>query len=434
VDAAAANPVGPASDYEALLEFLYLTPVGIIKFRPDGTIEMANAAAAQLLIPLAADSDMSDIYRLFASVLPDLRQQIERFEPVAGAICDQMQVLVPGTRTVLTLGINKINSGTLMAVIEDISCAIEQERRIRDDQERFRAIFENIRDCAICTVDLDGRIDSWNRSLNRLGGWEPADVVGAPIDIFFPSGKDGLRLGTGLLERARLTGNAQIEAWSVHKDGSTFWGNTVVTALPDQHENVNGFVLVTRDLTDRKQIEDRLVALATTDPLTSASNRRAGEERLAEAFGRWRRYQRSFVVLMIDCDHFKAINDRWGHDGGDAVLVAMVRLCRENMRETDVTIRWGGEEFLLLLPETSRETALVAAERLRQAIEAATVECHGQMINLTVSIGVAEPGETDICADDAVRRADRALYRAKSAGRNRVVHDDPADPRSNQLE
>ncbi len=98
------------------------------------------------------------------------------------------------------------------------------------------------------------------------------------------------------------------------------------------------------------------------------------------------------------------------------------------MRETDTTIRWGGEEFLLLLPETGRETALVAAERLRQAIEAATVECRGQMINLTVSIGVAEPGETDICADDAVRRADRALYRAKGAGRNRVAGDASADP------
>jgi PAS domain-containing protein len=156
------------------LEFLYLTPVGIIKFRPDGTIEMANAAAAQLLIPLAAQADMSDIYRLFAGILPDLRQQIEHFEPIAGAICDQIQVSVPGTRIVLTIGINKINSGTLMAVVQDISRATEQERRIRDDQERFRAIFENIRDCAICTVDLDGRIDGWNRSLNRLGGWEPA--------------------------------------------------------------------------------------------------------------------------------------------------------------------------------------------------------------------------------------------------------------------
>jgi diguanylate cyclase (GGDEF)-like protein len=208
----------------------------------------------------------------------------------------------------------------------------------------------------------------------------------------------------------------------------------VATALPDRDENIKGFVLVTRDLTARKLIEDRLVALATTDPLTGASNRRAGEDRLAEAFGRWRRYQRSFVVLMIDCDRFKATNDRWGHDGGDAVLVALVKLCREITRETDATIRWGGEEFLLLLPETSHSTALAAAERLRQAIEAATIECRGQIIRSTVSIGVAQPGETDTCADDAVRRADRALYRAKNGGRNRVVDDDSAAPQYSQFE
>jgi diguanylate cyclase (GGDEF)-like protein len=197
----------------------------------------------------------------------------------------------------------------------------------------------------------------------------------------------------------------------------------VATALPDSKGRANGFVLVIRDLTNRKLIEDRLIALATTDPLTSASNRRAGEDKLVEAFARWRRYGRPFVVLMIDCDRFKAINDRWGHDSGDAVLIALVRLCRENMRDTDITIRWGGEEFLLVLPETDRDVALPIAERLRQSIEAATVERSGQIIKMTVSIGVAEPDESDTCPDDTVRRADSALYRAKTAGRNRVVID-----------
>ena len=411
----------PATSYEALIEFLYLTPVGIIKFRPDGKVEMANPLAAQLLMPLAVDFDLSDIYRLFSGVAPGLRRCVERFHGIAGQICDQMQLAVPGTHTVLTLSINKINSSTLMAVIQDITRAIEQENRIRDDQQRFHAIFENIRDCAICTVDLDGRIEGWNRSLNRIGGWEPADVTGASVDLFFPRGKDGLSYGTALLERASQHGTAEIEAWGARKNGSTFWGNTVVTALPDREGRASGFVLMIRDLTDRKQIEDRLVALATTDPLTLANNRRAGDDRLAEAFGRWRRYGRAFVVLMIDCDHFKAINDRWGHDGGDAVLVALVRLCRQCVRETDVTVRWGGEEFLLLLPETGRDVALVVAERLRQTIEAANVERNGEFIKFTVSIGVSEPNQTDTCADDAVRRADRALYAAKSAGRNRVI-------------
>jgi diguanylate cyclase (GGDEF)-like protein/PAS domain S-box-containing protein len=413
----------PATSYESLLEFLYLTPVGIMKFRPDGKIEMANPLAAQLLMPLAVDFDLSDIYRVFAGVVPDLREQVQRFQEIAGPICDQLQLVVPGTGTVLTLSINKIDSSTLMAVIQDITGAIERENRIRDDQQRFHAIFENIRDCAICTVALDGRIEGWNRSLNRIGGWEPADVTDVPVDVFFPRRKDGLPYGTALIERASQHGTAEIETWSARENGSTFWGNTVATALPDRKGCASGFVLVIRDLTARKQIEDRLVALASTDPLTLASNRRAGDERLAEAFGRWRLYGRGFVVLMIDCDHFKATNDRWGHDGGDAVLIALVGLCRQSTREIDVTIRWGGEEFLLLLPETGRDVALAVAERLRHTVEAANVECNGQFIRFTVSIGIAEPDETDACADDTVRRADRALYSAKSAGRNRVVAD-----------
>ncbi len=419
--AALESRVNPASDYEALIEFLYLTPVGIIKFRPDGRIEMANAAAAQLLMPLAADRDLSDLYRVFSSTAPDLRARIERFQASYGQICEQVQLAVPGTRTVLTLGINKIDPDTLMAVIEDITRAIEQETRIRDDQQRFRAIFENVRDYAIFTVGLDGRIDEWNRSLSRLGGWEAVDVAGAPIDILFPSGQAGKPCGAALLDRTRQHGTAEFEGWGVRKDGSAFWGNTVATALPDREGRASGYVLVTRDLTERKQMEDRLVALATTDPLTGAYNRRAGEARLAEAFRSWQFHGRMFTLLMIDCDHFKDVNDRWGHDAGDEVLRALVRICGENTRATDVTIRWGGEEFLLLQPETSCETALVVAERLRLAIEAAKIASYGGAITVTVSIGVANANKADAGADDVVRRVDRALYRAKGAGRNQVV-------------
>ena len=94
------------ASYEALVEFLYLAPVGIIKFRPDGVIEMANPAAAQLLMPLAADGDMSDLYRLLSGIAPDLRTYVERFEDDAGQIFDQMELVVPSTRTTLMLDIN----------------------------------------------------------------------------------------------------------------------------------------------------------------------------------------------------------------------------------------------------------------------------------------------------------------------------------------
>lgn len=421
-----------AADYEALVEFLYLTPVGIIKFRPDGKVQMANPAAVQLLMPLAVAAkaavpdggmSMANFYTLFDPVAPDLREGIQRFAAPFGQICDQRQVAVPGTRSILTLSINKIDPRTLVAVVQDITRGIEQESRIRDDQQRFHAIFENVRDYAIATVDINGRIEEWNRSLNRLGGWDAADVVGAPIGVFFPRPDGEPAPAMALLDRARQQGTAEFEGWGVRKDGSTFWGNTVATVLPDHEGNANGFVLITRDLTERKQMEDRLTVLATSDPLTGVRNRRAGEAMLDEAFVHWRRYGRPFAVLMIDCDHFKLINDTWGHEIGDDVLRLVVRTCSENLRSVDVTIRWGGEEFLLFLPETSRDTAHAVAERLRTSIEAARTERDGCVIPVTVSVGVAEVGAGDAVANDVVRRADQALYAAKHTGRNRVVAD-----------
>jgi diguanylate cyclase (GGDEF)-like protein len=226
---------------------------------------------------------------------------------------------------------------------------------------------------------------------------------------------------TGLLDRARKFGMAEFEGWRVRRDGSRFWGNTVATALPDPDGGVSGYVLVTRDQTERKRMEDRLVALSITDPLTGAFNRRAGDTRLEEAYRDWRRDGRIFSLLMIDCDHFKKINDRWGHDMGDEVLITLVRICKEKLRDLDAIFRWGGEEFLVLLPGANSSIALEVGERLRLAIAAASIGSDERQTRVTVSIGVVEVTDLDTSVDDAVRRVDRALYQGKAAGRNRVV-------------
>jgi len=412
---------GPAAAYEELLEFLYLTPVGIIKFRPDGKIAMANPVAAQLLMPLSGDGDLSDLYALLAAVAPDLRACVEQFRPAAGQICEERRLVVRSIRKILMLTINKINTEILMAVVRDITRTVEQEIRIFDDQQRFRAIFDNIRDYAIYTVSLDGRVEEWNRTLSRIGGWEPADVTGAPISIFFPPDRAGQPQSTALLEHALQHGSAEFEGWRVRKDGSRFWGDSAATILPDHEDKATGFVIITRDLTERKLREDGLVAQATTDPLTGALNRRAGEARLDDVFARLQRSGQTFAVLMIDCDHFKAVNDRWGHSGGDKVLVSLVEICRDRLRDGDAVIRWGGEEFVLLLPNTSSDNALMVAERLRQSVEAARIEYNGNTIPVTISIGVGTADKADVRADQVVQRADEAVYRAKHAGRNKVA-------------
>ncbi|CAH2599495.1 Diguanylate cyclase [Rhodovastum atsumiense] len=417
---ASGNLLQHAGSYEDLLEFLNATPIGIIRLRSDGEILLANSMAMQLLAPLAPDGECGDLFRMLGGLFPDLPDRVAA-HPQAGPICAQAQLSLPGTRRVLSFGLDRVNADTLMAVVQDVTAQVEQNRRIHADEERFRAIFDNLRDCAICTVDREGRIEAWNRSLERLGGWQPEDVVGASISILFTPGRIGAHRASSLLAKARQNGAAEFEGWGQRKNTDLFWCSTAATALPAEDGEVGGYVLVTRDLTGRKEAEAKLMTLATTDPLTGANNRRTGEKRLNEEFRRWQHYGRNFAVLLVDCDHFKKVNDQYGHETGDAVLCMLVWLCRERTREADVTVRWGGEEFLVLLADTDADKSLMIAERLRESIESRLVENAGQTVRVTVSIGLALPNSGDNRPDDVVRRADVALYEAKRTGRNRVV-------------
>jgi diguanylate cyclase (GGDEF)-like protein len=158
--------------------------------------------------------------------------------------------------------------------------------------------------------------------------------------------------------------------------------------------------------------------LARTDPLTGALNRRALTEEMERLL---HQPERTHAALMLDADHFKAINDRLGHAGGDRVLAALARGIAARLRAHDVFGRIGGEEFLVLLPRTDAAAANALAESLRAHVEALALEFDGQPQSITVSIGVAVSAADDRQVDSLVRRADRALYEAKRAGRNRVV-------------
>lgn len=177
-----------ASAYEALVEFLYLTPVGIIKFRPDGTIDMANPTAAQLLMPLAPDGDMSDLYRLLSNIAPDLRMHVERYQPDAGQIFDQMQVLVPSTQTTLMLDINKIDGRTFMAVVQDITDLTAARREVvrRTDSQRLLAsVFMRI-NTPVVVVRADGFILLANQAFQTLMGYDSKSIAGLNIGVLLP--------------------------------------------------------------------------------------------------------------------------------------------------------------------------------------------------------------------------------------------------------
>jgi diguanylate cyclase (GGDEF)-like protein len=181
-----------------------------------------------------------------------------------------------------------------------------------------------------------------------------------------------------------------------------------------------GFLLLYNETLQRE-----LHLLARVDSLTGVKNRLALTETATQLLSQAGRVGRPLGMLMIDADHFKSINDRFGHSGGDKVLLALVESIRTTLRAGNVIGRVGGEEFVVLAPDTGLEQALVLAERIRETVETTPLLVDGHLLQLTVSIGAvaAAPGEHDV--KGLLQRADAALYAAKHAGRNRVMAADP---------
>ncbi|MDR3428831.1 MULTISPECIES: sensor domain-containing diguanylate cyclase [Silvimonas] len=170
------------------------------------------------------------------------------------------------------------------------------------------------------------------------------------------------------------------------------------------------------------QANERLKELATTDELTGAPNRREWQRRCAQAVLLARRQDTPLSILLLDLDHFKQVNDTYGHLIGDLMLRAVTHACRESLRASDSFGRWGGEEFVVVLPDTPLGDAQQVAEKLRLAISATHVPLDGgEYVRITASMGVSRLRPSDVDLDDLLTRADHALYHAKEYGRNRVV-------------
>ncbi len=180
-----------------------------------------------------------------------------------------------------------------------------------------------------------------------------------------------------------------------------------------------GRILSFRDVTRQKQLEDQLEYFASTDSLTGLYNRRHFSHLAEMELHRGIRYGSPLSLFMIDIDHFKQINDNFGHDMGDRIMREMVKICRKSLREADLFARWGGEEFVVLLPETGLAEAAEAAERLRESIENLEMESSSGKVTMTISIGVAELGSSGSALEDGLKEADRAMYHSKAMGRNR---------------
>jgi diguanylate cyclase (GGDEF)-like protein len=165
-----------------------------------------------------------------------------------------------------------------------------------------------------------------------------------------------------------------------------------------------------------------LEKMATSDPLTKAHNRRHFFNLAEHEAERARRYHRPLVILMIDADNFKKINDTYGHVCGDQMLIHLVQLCQESIRKVDILARYGGEEFVILMPESTLPAGMSIAERLRHTLANSPLDYKGQLVTLTISVGIsAWAGEGTLDFENLLSQADQALYQSKQAGRDQVT-------------
>ncbi|RZA31583.1 MAG: sensor domain-containing diguanylate cyclase, partial [Lysobacteraceae bacterium] len=270
-----------------------------------------------------------------------------------------------------------------------------------------------------------GAVTEWNPSIGRVTGFGQ-EVVGQPYSVFYPV--DAMT-PEHLLDRLR---DAERDGWNLDEgrrmraDGSGFWGSALIAPLPEREPpgglEADGpaYCLILRDITDKREANERRRHEAFGDYLTGLANRRAFFEAAEQELSRSNSVPRPTAVIVLDADHFKAINDRHGHPGGDAVLQHLAAVLGETFRAVDVVARIGGEEFAVLLPSTDLPRAAVVAERLRASVASQAVRFDGARIQYTVSAGVASVDDGEGGIDLLLKRADQALYAAKRAGRNRV--------------
>lgn len=294
----------------------------------------------------------------------------------------------------------------------------ERTAELREREELLGLITGSAHD-AIVMIDDSGELTFWNEAANKIFGYTSAEVMGKnflalivpPHSRYREKYEAGLKR-LGAVESGHVGEAVELEI--VRKDGSECFVELSLSAV--QIRGRWHGIGIARDITDRKQAEEKLKLQATTDALTGIANRRLFNSFLETEMRRAARHHLPLAVMIMDIDHFKLINDAYGHQVGDNVLVELTRLVSQKIREHDFFARWGGEEFVILSPNCDTDDMLLLAEKLRAAVE---MHAFPDISRVTCSFGLTEYFTGD-SAENFIGRADAALYRAKERGRNRV--------------
>jgi len=309
--------------------------------------------------------------------------------------------------------------GETLGLVRDVTASVRATEALRVTEERFRALFEHA-PIGICMAETTGQIALANPALGTLLGYSPDELHARAIaDITHPDDRAQDRVLFQDIIAAR-TQAAPREKRYLHRDGHAVSASLVVFPIKDQHGTVSRLVAMIQDNTARKAFDDQLRHQAFHDPLTALPNRALFLDRLEQALVRGLRRAGPAVVLSLDLDRFKVINDSLGHDAGDRLLVAVAARLRTCVRQEDTVARFGGDEFAVLLSEMAHTgQAVETAERLIAALAAPfRLGNHDVVIETSIGVVTTTPSAT---AAAVMRDADVALYRAKAAGRGRYA-------------
>ncbi len=415
-----------------LLQFLYACPVGLVEFDRRGTVGMLNPMAMQLLLPIAKAGEIANFLSIMSHYAPELRNLIDDFRVKQGTICSNHRIFLGATRgpeslapQVLACTLVRLDFDRYMATLNDVSREVAQERQLRQAETWFASLLSGINDFAVLSLDVDGRIDRTNPSVLRQTGFSDDLLLGKSLDCF--DDPDAARDNVSTRERiaiVRADGWHLHEGWHRRADQERYWCQSLIAARAEDNpggSGVSGYTVVLRDVTHQEHDTVDLRRLLTTDHLTGARNRAHFFEAAETERLRRERHGGPLALIAMDVDHFKRINDTQGHLVGDGALQALAAACMGELRPTDVFARMGGEEFVVLSPATDLDGAVRLAERMRAAVGVLVVDTPQGPLHVTASFGCAVMGDAVQSISTLLEAADKALYEAKRAGRDRVV-------------
>ncbi|MDR9439737.1 MAG: diguanylate cyclase [Halomonas sp.] len=396
---------------------------GMVVLRQNGSVYRANRRYADMLGYTPEEMKALHVWdwdtQFSQKELLEMLQNVDS----SGAHFETQQRRKDGT----TIDVELNNNGAyyrgeklVFCIVRDITAHKETEEQLRQNEELLQGIASQVPGALHqyrMAPDGSRSFPYFSEGIAELGGLTQEELSGTSAEPVMSHilPEDAVDVEARLQETAKTLSHFHAEFRICHGDGSIRW----IESHSMPQKEADGSIVWTGillDVTQRKKAEERVLEMAITDGLTGITNRQEFNRLLEHEIERAARYDTPLSMIMYDLDYFKKINDRFGHNAGDDVLITVAKLVNDNIRSIDSQGRWGGEEFMVLLPQTGLDAARGVAEKLRRVIADHRFE---QLDTITASFGVVELAIREDSRSLA-QRVDEALYRAKALGRNRV--------------